>query len=367
MEFEQQRQTVIDAGKRLALSGLIARTWGNVSCRINDDLFAVTPSGRAYETLLPEEIVLVNIKDLRYQGEIRPSSETRIHAEVYRLKSDINFVIHTHQMNASVLSTLTDFQKDVASLNVLGEGLVFAAYGLPGSKKLCKGVVDALEKSEGKAIIMSHHGALCMGRDADEAFEVALKLENTCQSWILEKRKNYESFQINRPAHYLYNSERMVSGLKILGQAEEEKNSPAEQIHEIIYKDRSDINYIRYSCDPEILRAAARGITMKPLLDDMAQIVGTSLKTAIWAPKDPIKSGAAILEALKGRHALLIKDCGALCCGETKKDAEAVQLIMEKECKASNMAELMGGGNKISPADCYVMRVNYLKNYSKKA
>ena len=66
------KQLVVDAGKMLVSSGLIARTWGNVSCRISESEFVITPSGRAYETLTPEEIVTVKIDDLSYEGDIKP-------------------------------------------------------------------------------------------------------------------------------------------------------------------------------------------------------------------------------------------------------------------------------------------------------
>ena len=95
---------MIEAGKRLLHSGLIARTWGNVSCRINENQFVITPSGRSYENLKPEEIVIVNISDGRPWGNVLPSSESGVHREVYRLRPEINFVIHTHQPEASVMS-----------------------------------------------------------------------------------------------------------------------------------------------------------------------------------------------------------------------------------------------------------------------
>ena len=73
-EVEEAKKLVVEAGKKLIETGLIARTWGNVSARISDTQFAITPSGRAYEDLTPEEIVIVNIEDCEYDGEIKPSS-----------------------------------------------------------------------------------------------------------------------------------------------------------------------------------------------------------------------------------------------------------------------------------------------------
>ena len=71
-ELEEAKKLVVAAGKKLVESGLIARTWGNVSARISDTQFVITPSGRAYETLTPEEVVVVNIEDCSYEGDIKP-------------------------------------------------------------------------------------------------------------------------------------------------------------------------------------------------------------------------------------------------------------------------------------------------------
>ena len=106
MDIQAAKELVIKAGKEVVASGLIARTWGNISCRIDDKQFVITPSGRAYEDLTPDEIVLVNIEDLAYDGDVKPSSEKGIHAEAYKLRPEVNFVIHTHQMQASVVSAL---------------------------------------------------------------------------------------------------------------------------------------------------------------------------------------------------------------------------------------------------------------------
>ena len=89
MDIMTAKETVITAGKRLVESGLIARTWGNVSCRVDDNSFVITPSGRSYETLTPDEIVLVKIDDLSYDGDVKPSSEKGIHAQAYKLRPEI--------------------------------------------------------------------------------------------------------------------------------------------------------------------------------------------------------------------------------------------------------------------------------------
>ena len=81
MDILEAKELVIRAGKELLQAGIIVRTWGNISCRISDTQFVITPSGLAYEDLTPDQIVLVNIADCSYDGDVKPSSEKGIHAE----------------------------------------------------------------------------------------------------------------------------------------------------------------------------------------------------------------------------------------------------------------------------------------------
>ena len=91
------------AGGLLA-EGLVARTWGNVSVRAGPDQMLITPSGRAYEGMAPEDIVPVNLRTGAHDGPLKPSSEGKLHSEIYRTRPEINAVIHTHQMNASTVA-----------------------------------------------------------------------------------------------------------------------------------------------------------------------------------------------------------------------------------------------------------------------
>ena len=189
MELLQAKEIVVEAGKQLVATGLIARTWGNVSCRVSDTQFVITPSGRDYLSLTPDDIVVVNLADLSYEGDIKPSSEKGLHAQCYILRDDCNFVIHTHQANASIVSAIgcdvngiTGYSKDI-----IGDNIPVATYGLPGTGKLRDGVVGALKRSDSKAVIMKSHGAVCLGADYDDAFKVANEVEKVCAEFIYNK------------------------------------------------------------------------------------------------------------------------------------------------------------------------------------
>ncbi|VFQ46032.1 class II aldolase/adducin family protein [Desulfoluna butyratoxydans] len=187
MELSQARDIVYQAGLDLVKEGLVARTWGNISLRLDDHSFVITPSGRNYETLTAEEIVAVRINDLTHQGDVKPSSEKGMHAEVYRRRPEINAVVHTHQRHASTVAAarkeVTGLSEDHARL--LGKSVRCAAYALPGTKKLMKAAGQALEEGR-HAALLANHGALCVGSTMEAAFRVALELEGACESFIAE-------------------------------------------------------------------------------------------------------------------------------------------------------------------------------------
>ena len=173
----EARRLVIKAGLELVEKKLIARTWGNISARISENEFIITPSGRAYESLKPEDLVKVRIDTLEYEGSIKPSSEKGVHAAVYSLRSSCSFVIHTHQFYASAVCAE---RKDTAFAPC-------AKYGLSGTKKLMNNVAAAVAANPAKkAFLMSNHGAVAAGDGYDDAFAIAEELEEQC-------RKLYES------------------------------------------------------------------------------------------------------------------------------------------------------------------------------
>lgn len=184
MDEQKAREIVCEAGKRLLREGLVARTWGNVSVRLKKDFMIVTPGGLEYEDLTPEDMVKVNIKTLSYEGSIRPSSEKNLHARIYRERKNINAVIHTHQQNASTLAaarrTLPPVLDDMAQ--IVGPDVRVADYAPSSSKAIVKNTVKALRGR--MAAFMANHGAVCIGRDIDEAFVVAQVLEKACKTYI---------------------------------------------------------------------------------------------------------------------------------------------------------------------------------------
>lgn len=191
MDILTAREKVCDAGKQLLKEGLVARTWGNVSIKINDNEMVITPSGRKYEDLTPADMVLVNFKTYKFEGKVKPSSELKLHCEIYRTRPEVGSVIHTHQMYASIIAAA---QRDVLVRNeeyqkILGSHIIKAApYALPNSKKITVDTANAVGKSN--AALMANHGAVCAGKDIQQAFEVARTLEKACEEMIAHLKKS---------------------------------------------------------------------------------------------------------------------------------------------------------------------------------
>ncbi len=309
---QQARALVIEAGHRLLAEKLIARTWGNISARISDTQFIITPSGRAYDTLKPDDLVKVNIADCTYEGKYKPSSEKGVHAVAYQLRSDVDFVIHTHQFYASAVCAE---DKDTPFAPC-------AAYGLPGTGKLKSAVAQVIhDHPEHKAFLMARHGAVCLGSDFDDAFAVVKNLEDQCKSLFdervsLSKQKPDGHFDVNK-----------IKGLP----------------------------FVRWENDPFTVEWSRRGMPLHAYVDDFAQLVGYS------APICKAKSGA-VGRLLKRHSAVVLADCGAVCTAPTAGDALAVSMILQKNCAA---ALYVSSGRPLPLVDAMLQRVVYLKKYSK--
>ncbi len=405
MDILEAKKIVVEAGKQLVSTGLIARTWGNVSCRVSDTQFVITPSGKAYEGLTPDDIVLVNMADLSYEGDIKPSSEKGIHAQCYLHRPEINFVIHTHQANASAISALGRDLNGIKgeSKEIIGDHIPVSAYGLPGTGTLRKGVIATLERSDSKAIMLKSHGAVCLGTDYDDAFKVASEVEKVCKEritkafgsfknkaatsfeeiydYVADAKKRaeapavpvtaYDSEKID-DAVILYDKEGNTAAVVGLCQCCDElikgDKYPSEaDMHKAIYNSRSDIGAIIHSKEPAIMATSKIGKTVKPYLDDFAQIVGISVRCAEFNPNDTIKTSKKVVKALGGktRNAAFLRENGAVCCGPNKEEAQATEMVMEKNCKTGLCGEMFGGAKNLGAFDCLLMNVVYRLKYSK--
>ncbi|HAH62798.1 MAG TPA: hypothetical protein DCL73_11950 [Treponema sp.] len=369
----EARALVVKAGLRLVETGLIARTWGNISARISGTQFVVTPSGRAYETLGPEELVVVNIADCSYSGGIKPSSEKGVHADAYRLRPDVDFVIHTHQEAATIAglagTALSGYGADAE--RVLGPCVPCAAYGISSTKKLRKNVAAAVAANpESSAVMMIHHGALCMGKTFEEAFASSAALEDVCRKKIEADCGMTLEPGTDSDSRGAVESSRIGNVFRLTGDGTEREYdldalppdiSGEAAVHAAVYRKSGGVACIMHIFDRDILSVSAKGKTIRPRIDDFAQIAGVSVRCVRSGGQQP----AAIAGKLGGRNAVLLEGNGALCTGKEKGDAEAVRLILLKSCRAELYASCVRCGGPLGPVDSFLQRLIYVKKYSK--
>lgn len=179
------REAIVAMGKELIERKLVAGSWGNISVKIADGVYAVTPSGRGYANQKPEDIVIVDDACNSLDGELTPSSESKLHAAIYNACLEANAIIHTHSIYASALAAM---RKPVPAIiedivQIIGGRVECAEYALPGTQELADNAVKAMNGRKG--VLLANHGAVCWGKDLADALMVCEILEKAAQIAII--------------------------------------------------------------------------------------------------------------------------------------------------------------------------------------
>ena len=173
----QLRNRIIDCGKDMSRSELVQGSWGNISLRLNPDTMLITPSGMDYFFIRTEDIVRMNIHDLKYGMQRKPSSEYRLHAALYRRYPECNAIIHTHSNGISAFAAAhAGFRISEPPMDQLIGDMHCSEYRTPGTDELCDSIMEAIEGSH--ACIIANHGAIFYGNDLDVTLAIANAVES---------------------------------------------------------------------------------------------------------------------------------------------------------------------------------------------
>lgn len=173
----QLRNRIIDCGKDMSRSELVQGSWGNISLRLNPDTMLITPSGMDYFSIRTEDIVRMNIHDLKYGMQRKPSSEYRLHAALYRRYPECNAIIHTHSNGISAFAAAhAGFRISEPPMDQLIGDMHCSEYRTPGTDELCDSIMEAIEGSH--ACIIANHGAIFYGNDLDVMLAIANAVES---------------------------------------------------------------------------------------------------------------------------------------------------------------------------------------------
>ena len=166
--------------------GINQGTSGNVSVRWGDGLL-ITPSGLAYETLAPEDIVLLDM-DGTSHGPHAPSSEWRFHRDILRARTDINAVVHAHPAHCTAIAMTG---QDVPAVHYMiaaagGPSIRCAPYATYGTEELSRGALSALEGR--LCCLLANHGAIACGASLRKALWLLSELEVLARQFILARQ-----------------------------------------------------------------------------------------------------------------------------------------------------------------------------------
>lgn len=337
MSNMDKRREIIDTGIELLEEKLVARTWGNISARIDADNYLITPSGLDYTSMREEDIVSVNIKTGEYTGINRPSGEKGVHSAAYEVFDDVNFVVHTHQTYATAVSLAgfdsleatagspagsESFDITEEEIEKLG-GIALAEYGLPGTKEITNACKSAL-LTGAHTVLMIHHGVLVLGKDKEEAMKRVKLLESICERNVKRVIKD------NTLNNYL----------KALNTCPE---------------DNSSYGYCEVLTDKALIALSNSETEIFSQLDDVSQMIGTKIVTVDSLDK-----------ALKlSDNAVLIKGVGALIKAENKDDLEALKVLMNKMAIVKLYTKAKNVKAEISIEESDFMHYDYVTRYSK--
>ena len=216
MKNLKEREEVIEYSLKLNSTNLSPLRSGNISVRAKEDDidgYLITPSGKKYETLKPEDIVFMGFNEEVENNDSanKPSSEWRFHRDIYVNKKDAQAIVHAHSPHATAVSShgkaIPPFHYMIALAG--GEDIQCAEYATFGTKELSNNVIKALENRT--ACLMSNHGQVAFGKNLEDTFELAQEIENICHQYtialklgkpkilsfeemkkVLDKAKNYK-------------------------------------------------------------------------------------------------------------------------------------------------------------------------------
>ena len=186
--WQAQKSEVAEAARRLAEQGLLPGAAGNISVRLEPqggrELMAITPLGRQNAGLTEDDVVVVDFDVEPVEGELAPSSESLLHVGIYRARADVGAVVHSHSQFASVAAVgKTRIPPIIDEMVVaIGGAVEVSEYAFPGTQELADSVCLAL--GERNAALIGNHGAVCVGRDLEEATDVCAVTERIAQVFV---------------------------------------------------------------------------------------------------------------------------------------------------------------------------------------
>jgi len=185
------RKRILATAQAINDSGLNPGRSGNVSARVADGVL-ITPTGLPYARLRPGDIVRMSMAGEVPGRQLKPSSEWRVHRDIYAARQDAAAIVHVHSPHATALACnrrgIPAFHYMVAVAG--GADIRCAPYATFGTRRLSELTVKALAGR--RACLLANHGLIAFGESVEAAFALATEVEFLAQQYVL-------ALQIGKP------------------------------------------------------------------------------------------------------------------------------------------------------------------------
>ena len=181
LKYLDLRREVIGTCRKMNAEGINQGTSGNVSAR-TDEGFLITASGIVYEKMKPAHVVEMDLEG-NYRGAYLPSTEWRMHMDIFRARPEAKAIVHVHSPYATALACL---RKDVPAFHYMigvtgGTSLRVSDYAEFGTQELSDTMLKAMESRT--ACLLANHGQICFGPTLPKALWLAREIETLCQQY----------------------------------------------------------------------------------------------------------------------------------------------------------------------------------------
>ena len=182
MTFQEEREAVCRVGRLLYDRGYVAANDGNISVKVGEDRLLITPSGVSKGRMTPEMLLVTDLDGNVLEGDRHPSSEGKMHLEVYRGRPDVNAVVHAHPPVATAFAVCrrgleTPYLSELVA--GLGQVTCTTAFAMLSTEEVPESVRPYL--ADHNALLLANHGALAWGGDLWEAFDRLETVEHTAK------------------------------------------------------------------------------------------------------------------------------------------------------------------------------------------
>ncbi|MDD3237061.1 MAG: class II aldolase/adducin family protein [Candidatus Gastranaerophilales bacterium] len=186
MDFTEEKNAIIEIGKKLYFKNLTSGTSGNISMRLGDG-FLVTATGTALGDLSMEDVVFVDINGQPLIEGKNPSSESFLHLAIYKKRPDLNAIVHCHAPYVCTFAVAhKDLDMPIMAENVLYFGKIpIAEYAMPSSKELVDNTAKLFARYD--AVLMANHGIICGDKTLRHAFYKTETAETYAQVAVFSK------------------------------------------------------------------------------------------------------------------------------------------------------------------------------------